>query len=179
MPEEIERNCPSVRPWKEQGAVISAPVCGCCVMNTTVRVPDDFDALTEIARALAEKSANLIMGDVFGKPAIVTDTHCIRLIKPHGTRRRDQGAEKSRDGAVEDSFHRKKAVISATGWWSMEEQSVPQGRSPIVTGVCCRRSVRRSEYDRKNRGGADCRCLFVTVQSQAKFHKTGGKCLHF
>ena len=25
------------------------------------------------------KSANLIMGDVFGKPAIVTDTHCIRL----------------------------------------------------------------------------------------------------
>ena len=32
------------------------------------QVPDDFDALL-----------NLIMGDVFGKPAIVTDTHCIRL----------------------------------------------------------------------------------------------------
>ena len=26
-----------------------------------------------------KKSANLVMGDVFGKPAIVTDTHCIRL----------------------------------------------------------------------------------------------------
>src|SRR3712207_9129365 len=24
-------------------------------------------------------SANLILGDIFGKPAVVTDTHCIRL----------------------------------------------------------------------------------------------------
>ena len=30
------------------------------------------------------KSANLIMGDVFGKPAIVTDTHCIRLVNRMG-----------------------------------------------------------------------------------------------
>ena len=29
-------------------------------------------------------SANLIMGDVFGKPAIVTDTHCIRLVNRIG-----------------------------------------------------------------------------------------------
>ena len=28
---------------------------------------------------VGRKSANLIMGDVFGQPAIVTDTHCIRL----------------------------------------------------------------------------------------------------
>ena len=28
--------------------------------------------------------ANLIMGDVFGKPAIVTDTHCIRLVNRMG-----------------------------------------------------------------------------------------------
>ena len=27
---------------------------------------------------VGRKSANLVMGDVFGKPAIVTDTHCIR-----------------------------------------------------------------------------------------------------
>ena len=30
------------------------------------------------------KIANLIMGDVFGKPAIVTDTHCIRLVNRMG-----------------------------------------------------------------------------------------------
>ena len=43
------------------------------------RVPDDFDALLSLP-GVGRKSANLIMGDVFGKPAIVTDTHCIRLV---------------------------------------------------------------------------------------------------
>ena len=42
------------------------------------KVPDDFDALMKLP-GVGRKSANLIMGDVFGKPAIVTDTHCIRL----------------------------------------------------------------------------------------------------
>lgn len=42
------------------------------------QVPDDFDTLLKLP-GVGRKSANLIMGDVFGKPAIVTDTHCIRL----------------------------------------------------------------------------------------------------
>ncbi len=46
-------------------------------------VPDDFDALLELP-GVGRKSANLIMGDVFGKPAIVTDTHCIRLVNRMG-----------------------------------------------------------------------------------------------
>lgn len=41
-------------------------------------VPDDFDKLLSLP-GVGRKSANLIMGDVFGKQAIVTDTHCIRL----------------------------------------------------------------------------------------------------
>lgn len=41
-------------------------------------VPRDFDALLSLP-GVGRKSANLIMGDVFGEPAIVTDTHCIRL----------------------------------------------------------------------------------------------------
>lgn len=41
-------------------------------------VPDDFNKLLKLP-GVGRKSANLIMGDVFGKPAIVTDTHCIRL----------------------------------------------------------------------------------------------------
>lgn len=47
------------------------------------KVPDDFDALLELP-GVGRKSANLIMGDVFGKPAIVTDTHCIRLVNRMG-----------------------------------------------------------------------------------------------
>ena len=46
-------------------------------------VPDDFDVLLSLP-GVGRKSANLIMGDVFGKPAIVTDTHCIRLVNRMG-----------------------------------------------------------------------------------------------
>lgn len=47
------------------------------------KVPEDFDALLSLP-GVGRKSANLIMGDVFGKPAIVTDTHCIRLVNRFG-----------------------------------------------------------------------------------------------
>ncbi len=42
------------------------------------RVPETFEEILALP-GVGRKSANLIMGDVFGKPAIVTDTHCIRL----------------------------------------------------------------------------------------------------
>ena len=47
------------------------------------QVPDDFDALLKLP-GVGRKSANLIMGDVYGQPAIVTDTHCIRLVNRMG-----------------------------------------------------------------------------------------------
>lgn len=47
------------------------------------KVPEDFEALLKLP-GVGRKSANLIMGDVFGKPAIVTDTHCIRLVNRMG-----------------------------------------------------------------------------------------------
>lgn len=42
------------------------------------QIPKTFDELLALP-GVGRKSANLIMGDVFGEPAIVTDTHCIRL----------------------------------------------------------------------------------------------------
>lgn len=47
------------------------------------KVPDDFNKLLALP-GVGRKSANLIMGDVFGRPAIVTDTHCIRLVNRMG-----------------------------------------------------------------------------------------------
>lgn len=47
------------------------------------QVPSEFDQLLKLP-GVGRKSANLIMGDVFGKPAIVTDTHCIRLVNRMG-----------------------------------------------------------------------------------------------
>lgn len=47
------------------------------------KVPRSFDELLKLP-GVGRKSANLIMGDVFGEPAIVTDTHCIRLVNRIG-----------------------------------------------------------------------------------------------
>ena len=47
------------------------------------KVPDSFDELLKLP-GVGRKRANLIMGDVFRKPAIVTDTHCIRLVNRMG-----------------------------------------------------------------------------------------------
>lgn len=47
------------------------------------QVPEDFDKLLKLP-GVGRKSANLIMGDVFGRPAIVTDTQCIRLTNRMG-----------------------------------------------------------------------------------------------
>ncbi len=41
-------------------------------------VPDTMEELLKIP-GVGRKSANLILGDIYGKPAIVTDTHCIRI----------------------------------------------------------------------------------------------------
>jgi endonuclease-3 len=46
-------------------------------------IPTTFDELLALP-GVGRKSANLIMGDVFHKPAIVTDTHCIRLTNRMG-----------------------------------------------------------------------------------------------
>lgn len=47
------------------------------------QIPRNFDALLKLP-GVGRKSANLIMGDVFGEPAIVTDTHCIRIVNRIG-----------------------------------------------------------------------------------------------
>lgn len=41
-------------------------------------VPDTIEELTKLS-GIGRKTANLICGDIYGKPAIIADTHCIRL----------------------------------------------------------------------------------------------------
>ena len=41
-------------------------------------VPDNMKDLLSLS-GVGRKTANLILGDVYGKPAIVADTHCIRI----------------------------------------------------------------------------------------------------
>ena len=42
------------------------------------QVPDTVEELVKL-QGVGRKTANLVVGDIFGKPAIVCDTHCIRI----------------------------------------------------------------------------------------------------
>lgn len=46
-------------------------------------LPDNMDDLTSLP-GIGRKTANLIMGDIWGKPAVVTDTHCMRICERLG-----------------------------------------------------------------------------------------------
>lgn len=41
-------------------------------------LPDTVEELTKLP-GIGRKTANLVCGDVYGKPAVVADTHCIRI----------------------------------------------------------------------------------------------------
>ncbi len=68
------------------------------------RVPDTMDALLSLP-GVGRKIANLMLGDVFGQPNIVTDTHCIRICGRLGfypeSEKNPAKIEKILDGCVE------------------------------------------------------------------------------
>lgn len=47
------------------------------------KVPDTIEELTTL-QGIGRKTANLIVGDIYGKPAVVVDTHCIRITRRLG-----------------------------------------------------------------------------------------------
>ena len=42
------------------------------------KVPDSMDELLKLP-GVGRKTANLLLGDIYGQPAVVCDTHCIRI----------------------------------------------------------------------------------------------------
>ena len=107
------------------------------------KVPDDFDALLKLP-GVGRKSANLIMGDVFGKPAIVTDTHCIRLCNRLGLV--NQKEPKKVEMALWKLIPReKREMIFATDWSTMEEKSARPGQNLSAAGAVWKISVLKTE----------------------------------
>lgn len=72
--EEIIRPCGL---YKTKARSIVA-MCRQIMDNFDGEIPDTIEKLTTLA-GIGRKTANLVMGDVFHKPAVVTDTHCIRI----------------------------------------------------------------------------------------------------
>ncbi len=74
-------------------------ISGCMKMLHEVyhdEVPGTMNELLTLP-GVGRKSANLIIGDVFGGPAIVTDTHCIRLSNRIGLVKNEKDPKKVED----------------------------------------------------------------------------------
>lgn len=76
-PEEIEEYIKSCGLYKTKARDITA-------MAKMIRdvyngvVPDSIEELIKLP-GIGRKTANLVVGDIYGKPAVVVDTHCIRI----------------------------------------------------------------------------------------------------
>lgn len=53
-------------------------MCRVMLLDFGGKVPDNMVDLLRLP-GVGRKTANLVLGDIFGKPAIVCDTHCIRI----------------------------------------------------------------------------------------------------
>ncbi len=56
-------------------------IVGACQMLITdynCKVPDSMEELLKLP-GVGRKTANLLLGDIYGQPAVVCDTHCIRI----------------------------------------------------------------------------------------------------
>ena len=53
-------------------------MCQQLIINFNGKLPNTIEELTTLS-GIGRKTANLIIGDIFKRPAIVTDTHCIRI----------------------------------------------------------------------------------------------------
>ena len=76
-PEEVGRYVHSCGLYKTK----ARDIVGLCKMLRDVyggRVPDTMEELTKLP-GVGRKTANLICGDVYGKPAVAADTHCSRI----------------------------------------------------------------------------------------------------
>lgn len=74
-------------------------IIACCQRLIAVyggEVPDTMEDLLTLP-GTGRKTANLVLGDIFGKPAVVVDTHCMRLAKRIGLTTNDEPAKIEQD----------------------------------------------------------------------------------
>ncbi len=93
--EELER---AIRPcglYRSKARQIKA-MCQELLTRHAGNVPKEKSALLALS-GVGEKIANLMLGDVFGDPHIVADTHCIRLAGRWGLSKSENPAVVTRD----------------------------------------------------------------------------------
>ena len=129
-------------------------------------VPDTMEELLKLP-GVGRKSANLVLGDVFGKPAIVTDTHCIRLSNLIGL-----VDDVKEPGKVETALRK---IVPPEEGNDLCHRFVDHGRAVCVArrpecGRCCLQDIcRHAQEEAKAAGKAQTKTTAKTAgKTQAK-----------
>ena len=97
------------------------------ILNFGGVVPDNMEDLLSLS-GVGRKTANLILGDVYGKPAIVADTHFIRITGRLGLTKSKDPVQVEKD--LRPLIPRSALRTSATVWYGLAETpAVPENRS--------------------------------------------------
>lgn len=106
------------------------------------KVPCDIDELMTCP-GIGKKIANLIVGEVYGKPALVVDTHCKRVMKRFGITTHDEPLKVEEDCCK---------VFPADSWIKLGHMAVDLGRTyctarapkcdPCPMNSVCRRNLK-------------------------------------
>lgn len=89
--EELKQDIRSIGFYSNKAKNIIA----CCRRLIDVydgKVPDTMEELLTLA-GTGRKTANLVLGDIYKKPAVVVDTHCMRLSKRIGLTKEEEPAK--------------------------------------------------------------------------------------
>ena len=97
------------------------------------RVPDTMEQLLRLP-GVGRKTANLLLGDLYGKPAVVCDTHCIRIANRLGLAR---GKEPEK---VERQL---RAILPPGGVYGAQSALRPVRAAAVLQGI--QRGVRNSK----------------------------------
>lgn len=105
------------------------------ITNFHSELPDTIEELTSLS-GIGRKTANLILGDVFHKPAVVVDTHCIRITNRLGLADTDDPYKAELQLKMQ-FCRRRNPVISAIGW-SISDGKSARHENRCVISVRCR-----------------------------------------
>lgn len=124
--EEIIRPCGL---YKTKARSIVA-MCRQIMDNFGGEIPDTIEKLTTLA-GIGRKTANLVMGDVFHKPAVVTDTHCIRICGRLGLTKNKEPAKVEED--LRKILPLRDPLISVTALYCLDVNTARQGENAVAS----------------------------------------------
>lgn len=127
--EELEKDIQSCGFYRNKAKNIKG-ACAKIVAHFGGKVPGTMEALLELD-GVGRKTANVILGECFGVPGIIVDTHCGRLAKRLGFSKHDD------PGKVEKDLMR---VVPEEHWTMFSHCMVFHGRA-----VCVARGPKCSE----------------------------------